>query len=110
MHRGTVGRARGGIRIVLRDAADGIYTLPLFPSPPAVAGSGAGVVYTKPWVAELLLNLSGYDADADFALRRAVEPAAGDGAFALPMVERHPGCAAAITCLMRRSSPEPIWS
>jgi len=74
---------------VLRDASDGIYTLSLFPPPLAeVAGTSAGVVYTKPWVAELLLSLSGYDASADLASRRAVEPAAGDGAFALPMVER----------------------
>ena len=74
---------------MLRDASDGIYTLPLFPLAPAeIQGNASGVVYTKPWVAELLLTLAGYDASGDLAEWRAVEPAAGDGAFALPMVER----------------------
>ena len=74
---------------MLRDASDGAYTLPLFPlSPAEIQGNASGVVYTKPWVAELLLTLSGYDLSEDLAKRRAVEPAAGDGAFALPMVER----------------------
>jgi type I restriction-modification system DNA methylase subunit len=47
-----------------------------------------GVVYTKSWVAELILDLAGYCADRDLAQLRAVEPAAGDGAFLLPMIRR----------------------
>jgi len=85
---------------VLRDASDGIYTLSLFPPPLAeVAGTSAGIVYTKGWVAELLLNLSGYDASEDLAECLAVEPAAGDGAFALPMAER------LLASSMRRGHP-----
>ena len=47
-----------------------------------------GVVYTKRWVVELLLDLAGYRAEADLVDAIAVEPAAGDGAFLLPMIER----------------------
>lgn len=47
-----------------------------------------GVVYTKRWVVELILDLAGYTADSDLANAVAIEPAAGDGAFLGPMVER----------------------
>lgn len=47
-----------------------------------------GVVYTRPWVAELILDLAGYRSDEDLVRRFAVEPAAGDGAFLRPMVIR----------------------
>lgn len=47
-----------------------------------------GVVYTKRWVVELLLNLSGYSQDENLVDSLAVEPAAGDGAFLSPMIER----------------------
>lgn len=47
-----------------------------------------GVVYTKSWVVDLMLDLSGYVSTEDLAKKLAVEPAAGDGAFLLPMVER----------------------
>jgi hypothetical protein len=47
-----------------------------------------GVVYTKRWVVELLLNLSGYCSDKNLVDALAVEPAAGDGAFLGPMIER----------------------
>lgn len=47
-----------------------------------------GVVYTKAWVVDLILDLVGYRADADLATLVAVEPAAGEGAFLLPMVRR----------------------
>ena len=46
----------------------------------------SGVVYTKPWVVDLILDLAGYVADKDLAAARAVEPAAGAGAFVMPMV------------------------
>jgi len=47
-----------------------------------------GVVYTKRWVVELLLDLSGYSSDKNLLDTLAIEPAAGDGAFLGPMVER----------------------
>lgn len=47
-----------------------------------------GVVYTRRWVVDLMLDLAGYTADRDLAALRAVEPAAGDGSFVLAMVER----------------------
>lgn len=47
-----------------------------------------GVVYTKAWVVELILDLAGYRPDRDLASCYAVEPAAGEGAFLLPMVRR----------------------
>ena len=54
----------------------------------AMALEPAGVVYTREWVAELILDLVGYRPDADLAERFAVEPAAGAGAFLVPMVRR----------------------
>jgi adenine-specific DNA-methyltransferase len=47
-----------------------------------------GVVYTKRWVVELLLDLSGYSPDKNLVDSLAIEPAAGDGAFLGPMIER----------------------
>ncbi len=47
-----------------------------------------GVVYTRPWVVELLLDLAGYHAQDDLGGKLAVEPAAGDGSFLVPMVDR----------------------
>ncbi len=47
-----------------------------------------GVVYTKRWVVELLLDLAGYRPENNLVDAVAVEPAAGDGAFLVPMVER----------------------
>ncbi len=47
-----------------------------------------GVVYTKRWVVELLLDLAGYRAENNLVDAIAVEPAAGNGAFLRPMIER----------------------
>lgn len=47
-----------------------------------------GVVYTQPWVVDLILDLVGYRADRDLAARYAVEPSAGKGAFLVPMIRR----------------------
>jgi hypothetical protein len=47
-----------------------------------------GVVYTKPWVVELLLDLAGYHAEANLVDSFAIEPAAGEGAFLNAMVRR----------------------
>jgi adenine-specific DNA-methyltransferase len=47
-----------------------------------------GVVYTKRWVVELLLDLAGYSSNANLVDAVAVEPSAGDGAFLGRMIER----------------------
>lgn len=63
----------------------------LIPPPPPLRPPGIetkGVVYTKRWVVDLLLDLSGYTQDVDLAAAVAVEPAAGDGAFLGEMIER----------------------
>ena len=52
------------------------------------AGEPRGVVYTRQWVVDLILDLAGYRAEEDLAARYAVEPAAGEGAFLVPMVRR----------------------
>lgn len=61
--------------------------VPLKPPTPAPVEKH-GVVYTKPWVVELILDLSGYVASADLGAFVTIEPAAGDGSFLVPMVER----------------------
>ncbi len=53
-----------------------------------LTNSEAGVVYTKPWMVALILDLAGYTADQDLAKRVVVEPSAGDGAFLQEMVRR----------------------
>ena len=55
---------------------------------PVAAVEPKGIVFTKRWVVELLLDLSGYCADKNLVDTLAVEPAAGDGAFLGPMIER----------------------
>lgn len=47
-----------------------------------------GVVYTKDWVVDLILDLAGYRPDRDLVAKRAIEPSAGDGAFLVPMARR----------------------
>jgi len=47
-----------------------------------------GAVYTRPWVVELILDLAGYRFTEDLVSTIAVEPAAGRGAFLLPMIRR----------------------
>jgi adenine-specific DNA-methyltransferase len=47
-----------------------------------------GIVYTKSWVVELILDLAGYVEGANLADAVAVEPAAGEGAFLIPMARR----------------------
>ncbi len=47
-----------------------------------------GVVYTKPWVVDLILDLAGYRPTEDLVSALAIEPAAGDGAFLVAMARR----------------------
>lgn len=67
-------------------------TLPLIEpasADPVVRRHGThGVVYTKPWIVDLMLDLAGYTSDLDLAKLVIVEPAAGDGNFLGPIVER----------------------
>jgi adenine-specific DNA-methyltransferase len=55
---------------------------------PQFPAEAKGVVYTKRWVVELLLDLAGYRPENNLVDSIAVEPAAGDGAFLCPMIER----------------------
>ncbi len=57
-------------------------------APRLVPLESRGVVYTKRWVVELLLDLAGYTSSANLVDAVAVEPAAGDGAFLCVMIER----------------------
>jgi adenine-specific DNA-methyltransferase len=45
-------------------------------------------VFTRRWVVDTLLDLTGYVVDADLSALTLVEPAAGSGAFLLPTVDR----------------------
>ncbi len=55
---------------------------------PLATARGAGVVYTKPWMVELVLDLAGYVPGKRLAELVALEPSAGDGAFLSAMVRR----------------------
>lgn len=70
----------------------GIQQVLLPPIPTTAPLEPRGAVYTKRWVVELLLNLAGYTPDVNLIDTVAVEPAAGDGAFLGPMVERLAEC------------------
>src|ERR1035438_359581 len=59
--------------------------VPLKPDSPVEA---KGVVYTKRWVVDRLLDLAGYSPEDNLVDSVAVEPAAGDGAFLGPIIER----------------------
>lgn len=48
----------------------------------------AGVVYTRPWMVELVLDLAGYLPEKPLAALVVLEPSAGDGAFLSAMVRR----------------------
>jgi hypothetical protein len=58
------------------------------PLGPVAPFEAKGVVYTKRWVVELLLDLAGYRPENNLVDALAIEPAAGDGAFLRPMIER----------------------
>jgi adenine-specific DNA-methyltransferase len=62
--------------------------VPPHPPRPAFPVEAKGVVYTKRWVVELLLDLAGYRSEINLVDALAVEPAAGDGAFLGPIIER----------------------
>ena len=47
-----------------------------------------GAVFTRRWVAELVLDLAGFTSERDLLKLRVIEPACGDGAFLGPIVDR----------------------
>ncbi len=47
-----------------------------------------GVVYTRPWVVDLVLDLAGYDPKEDLMDLVAAEPSCGDGEFLEAMIQR----------------------
>lgn len=47
-----------------------------------------GIVFTRRWVVELMLDYCGYMSSNDLGTLTAVEPSCGDGAFLIPMIER----------------------
>ena len=55
---------------------------------PELPVEAKGVVSTKRWVVELLLDLAGYRSEDNLVDSVAVEPVAGDGAFLGPIIER----------------------
>ncbi|MCS6287813.1 MAG: Eco57I restriction-modification methylase domain-containing protein [Nitrospira sp.] len=79
------------VKILPSIATQGIQLQLMAPSSrpsPVTVIEPKGVVYTKQWVVELLLDLSGYTDDRNLVDALAIEPAAGDGAFLGPMIER----------------------
>lgn len=51
-------------------------------------GAGYGAVYTRSWVAELILDLSRYDPSRNLVDALCVEPSCGNGEFLEPMIRR----------------------
>ncbi len=49
---------------------------------------GPGVVYTRTWVVDLMLDLVGYDPVSDLGAHTIVEPGCGDGAFLSRIIPR----------------------
>jgi adenine-specific DNA-methyltransferase len=47
-----------------------------------------GEVFTRRWVAEIILDLVGYTADRDLGALTIVEPSVGSGAFLVPLADR----------------------
>jgi len=57
-------------------------------TPPAHGLRNYGEVFTRRWVVEVLLDLTGYTTDRDLGSLRLMEPSCGSGAFLGPAVER----------------------
>lgn len=55
--------------------------------------SNDGVVYTKAWVVDLMLDMVGFTADKPLWKMRAIEPSCGEGSFLRRMAERIAGSA-----------------
>lgn len=62
--------------------------LPYDCQPPSPPLEREGAIYTRRWVVELILDLAGYRTDTNLVDALAIEPAAGEGAFLVPMACR----------------------
>ena len=51
-------------------------------------GANHGEVFTRGWIAELILDVVGYTADSDLGGKVVVEPSCGSGAFLGPIIDR----------------------
>lgn len=51
-------------------------------------GNDHGIVLTKPVIVTFMLNRIGYEPDRDLSELRIIEPASGDGAFAIEIIDR----------------------
>ncbi len=51
-------------------------------------GNHHGLVLTKPLVVDVMLDRIGYVSSSDLSKKLIVEPAAGDGAFAVSIIDR----------------------
>jgi len=69
-------------------AADDLAMTAINAAPVPTSCEPKGVVYTKEWVVDLLLDLAGYVPTANLVDPTAVEPSAGEGAFLGPMIGR----------------------
>jgi len=54
----------------------------------ALSPANLGAIFTRRWVADLVLDLAGYTSDQPLIQRVAIEPACGPGAFVAAMAER----------------------
>ena len=62
--------------------------LPFRYVPSGPVAESKGVVYTKSWVVDLLLDLAGYGDPTNLVDVLAIDPAAGEGAFLVAMARR----------------------
>lgn len=62
--------------------------LPLSFEPLELSKESRGAVFTKPWAVDLILDLAGYRPEQNLVDTLAIEPAAGEGAFLVPMARR----------------------
>lgn len=51
-------------------------------------GNTSGVVYTKSWVVDMMLDVCGYKSDRDLSYYRILEPSCGEGAFMKRIIGR----------------------
>ena len=80
-------------RVGRRRPAPGSYSERVTSTAPAAQNYGE--VFTRRWVVDVLLDLTGYTADRDLGALRLLEPSCGSGAFLGPAVQRLIASAAA---------------
>ena len=73
-------------RVYVATVSAGPYGVAVTLAAPGIQNYGE--VFTRRWVVEVLLNLTGYTVDRDLGSLHLVEPSCGSGAFLGPVVER----------------------